>query len=194
MNSFSTPKKKGRKEKGFDQEGGGVVGRWCCEASDTCSLAVLQPPLSYVYQSLFKHKISIVDEDGGVWLVQYEGFVSAAQRHYRFTAGWTNLVKQRGIRVGKRFRQCSHQLVIACIASVCSLSRLFHLNCMSQMCCVMPCCVALCCAVLCCAVLCCAVLCCAVLCCAVLQYSTCIGMYTSTCIESVLDCTCRAEA
>ncbi|KAL3155684.1 hypothetical protein ABBQ32_012710 [Trebouxia sp. C0010 RCD-2024] len=62
--------------------------------------ASIKPPLSYVYQSLFKHKISIVDDGGEAWLVQYEGFVSAAQRHYRFTAGWTNLVKQKGIRVG----------------------------------------------------------------------------------------------
>lgn len=42
-----------------------------------------------------------MDDGGEAWLVQYEGFVSAAQRHYRFTAGWTNLVKQKGIRVGK---------------------------------------------------------------------------------------------
>jgi len=61
----------------------------------------LQPPLPYVYQSLFKHKVKIVDENGEAWTVQYEGFVSAAQRHYRFTAGWTNLVKQKGIKVGK---------------------------------------------------------------------------------------------
>ena len=61
----------------------------------------LQPPLSYTYQSLFKHKVNIIDELGEVWIVQYEGFVSAAQRHYRFTAGWTNLVKQKGIRVGE---------------------------------------------------------------------------------------------
>ena len=71
-------------------------GAWWFLTSDVC----LQPPLSYVYQSLFKHKITIVDEHGEAWLVQYEGFVSAAQRHYRFTAGWTNLVKQKGIKVG----------------------------------------------------------------------------------------------
>ena len=64
-------------------------------------LLPLQPPLPYVYQSLFKHKVKIVDEYGAAWPVQYEGFVSAAQRHYRFTAGWTNLVKQKGIKVGK---------------------------------------------------------------------------------------------
>ena len=64
-------------------------------------LCAMQPPLPYVYQSLFKHKVKIVDENGEAWTVQYEGFVSAAQRHYRFTAGWTNLVKQKGIRVGK---------------------------------------------------------------------------------------------
>lgn len=60
----------------------------------------IKPPLPYVYQSLFKHKVKIVDENGEAWTVQYEGFVSAAQRHYRFTAGWTNLVKQKGIKVG----------------------------------------------------------------------------------------------
>ncbi|KAL0022329.1 hypothetical protein WJX77_000675 [Trebouxia sp. C0004] len=60
----------------------------------------VKPPLPYVYQSLFKHKVKIVDENGEAWVVQYEGFVSAAQRHYRFTAGWTNLVKQKGIKVG----------------------------------------------------------------------------------------------
>lgn len=60
----------------------------------------VKPPLPYVYQSLFKHKVKIVDEYGAAWPVQYEGFVSAAQRHYRFTAGWTNLVKQKGIKVG----------------------------------------------------------------------------------------------
>lgn len=62
---------------------------------------ILQPPLSYTYQSLFKHKVSVIDELGETWTVQYEGFVSAAQRHYRFTAGWTNLVKQKGIKVGE---------------------------------------------------------------------------------------------
>ena len=70
-------------------------------ASHLCCM--LQPPLSYNYVSLFKHKISVVDELNETWTVQYEGFVSAAQRHYRFTAGWTNLVKQKGIRVGKSF-------------------------------------------------------------------------------------------
>ncbi|KAL0030998.1 hypothetical protein WJX79_007789 [Trebouxia sp. C0005] len=60
----------------------------------------VKPPLPYIYQSLFKHKVKIVDENGATWTVQYEGFVSSAQRHYRFTAGWTNLVKQKGIKVG----------------------------------------------------------------------------------------------
>ena len=72
-----------------------------------------------MYQSLFKHKISIIDEQGEVWVVQYEGFVSAAQRHYRFTAGWTNLVKQKGIRVGKLLQCCGYQLVLTCSAYVC---------------------------------------------------------------------------
>ena len=70
---------------------------------------LLQPPLPYVYQSLFKHKVKILDENGEAWTVQYEGFVSAAQRHYRFTAGWTNLVKQKGIKVGKTLT-ASHTL------------------------------------------------------------------------------------
>lgn len=59
-----------------------------------------------MYQSLFKHKVKVIDENGEAWTVQYEGFVSAAQRHYRFTAGWTNLVKQKGIKVGKMFNLC----------------------------------------------------------------------------------------
>ncbi len=50
-----------------------------------------------------------MDENGEAWTVQYEGFVSAAQRHYRFTAGWTNLVKQKGIKVGRTLT-ASHTL------------------------------------------------------------------------------------
>ena len=55
-----------------------------------------------------------MDEEGEAWVVQYEGFVSAAQRHYRFTAGWTNLVKQKGIKVGKLPWHCSHNHVLIC--------------------------------------------------------------------------------
>ena len=75
--------------------------------TDSCLVSgAVQPPLPYVYQSLFRHKVKIVDEQGEAWTVQYEGFVSAAQRHYRFTAGWTNLVKQKGIKVGKSSAHC----------------------------------------------------------------------------------------
>ncbi|KAK9841440.1 hypothetical protein WJX74_005905 [Apatococcus lobatus] len=52
------------------------------------------------YQALFKFKLSLTDEMGIQWPVQYEGFVSSGQRHYRLTAGWTALVKQKQISVG----------------------------------------------------------------------------------------------
>jgi hypothetical protein len=60
----------------------------------------LKMPLARGYQPLFKYQINITDESGKVWPIQYEGFVSSAQRHYRFTTGWTNLVKHKSITVG----------------------------------------------------------------------------------------------
>ncbi len=42
----------------------------------------------------------MVDEADYTWRVQYEGFVSASQRHCRLTAGWTNFIKLKDVRVG----------------------------------------------------------------------------------------------
>ena len=61
----------------------------------------LQPPLSTSFQPLFKHKIEVVDDMREGWTVQYEGFISSGQRHFRFTTGWTALVKNKGIKVGE---------------------------------------------------------------------------------------------
>jgi hypothetical protein len=52
------------------------------------------------YQLLFKHELNMVDEADYTWRVQYEGFVSASQRHCRLTAGWTNFIKLKDVRVG----------------------------------------------------------------------------------------------
>ncbi|KAK9861865.1 hypothetical protein WJX84_012148 [Apatococcus fuscideae] len=52
------------------------------------------------YQALFKFKLRLTDELGNQWPVQYEGFVSSGQRHYRLTAGWTALIKHKKITVG----------------------------------------------------------------------------------------------
>eukprot|EP00891_Asterochloris_glomerata_P008613 jgi/Astpho2/8613/Aster-05092 len=59
-----------------------------------------KPPLSTSFQPLFKHKIEVVDDMREGWTVQYEGFISSGQRHFRFTTGWTALVKNKGIKVG----------------------------------------------------------------------------------------------
>ncbi len=53
------------------------------------------------YQALFKFKLRLTDELGNQWPVQYEGFVSSGQRHYRLTAGWTALIKHKKITVGE---------------------------------------------------------------------------------------------
>ena len=58
------------------------------------------------YQALFKFKLRLTDELGNQWPVQYEGFVSSGQRHYRLTAGWTALVKHKQIGVGEDFSSC----------------------------------------------------------------------------------------
>lgn len=65
------------------------------------SRSAARTPGQQQYQALFKFKLSLTDEMGVQWPVQYEGFVSSGQRHYRLTAGWTALVKQKHISVGK---------------------------------------------------------------------------------------------
>lgn len=53
-----------------------------------------------MYQLLFKHDLVMVDDTDYTWKVQYEGFVSASQRHCRLTAGWTTFIKLKNVRVG----------------------------------------------------------------------------------------------
>eukprot|EP00884_Botryococcus_braunii_P022794 jgi/Botrbrau1/9199/Bobra.0236s0026.1 len=52
------------------------------------------------YAPIFKHEVNLVDEAQYTWKVQYEGFYSAKQRHYRLTTGWTAFIKMKRVVVG----------------------------------------------------------------------------------------------
>ncbi|KAK2079562.1 hypothetical protein QBZ16_001957 [Prototheca wickerhamii] len=52
------------------------------------------------FNSLFKHRLTIVDEAGEAWPVQYEGFMSSGQRHFRLTSGWSGLMRVQNVAVG----------------------------------------------------------------------------------------------
>ena len=53
---------------------------------------------------LFKFAILLVDEHDRAWPVQYEGFMSAGQRHLRLGAGWRYLCRANAVAVGERVR------------------------------------------------------------------------------------------
>ncbi|KAI7844704.1 hypothetical protein COHA_001792 [Chlorella ohadii] len=50
--------------------------------------------------TLFKHSIVVVDEQDRAWPVQYEGFMSAGQRHLRLGAGWRYMCRANNAAVG----------------------------------------------------------------------------------------------
>lgn len=52
------------------------------------------------YKSIFKHEINLVDVNGGVHSVRYEGIISSNQRHNRLTTGWCAAARSIGISVG----------------------------------------------------------------------------------------------
>ncbi|KAL6773956.1 hypothetical protein ACKKBG_A23215 [Auxenochlorella protothecoides x Auxenochlorella symbiontica] len=52
------------------------------------------------FNSLFKHRLVIVDEADEAWPVQYEGFMSSGQRHFRLTSGWSGLMRVQNVTIG----------------------------------------------------------------------------------------------
>ncbi|KAL4859773.1 Arabinosyltransferase RRA3 [Chlorella vulgaris] len=52
------------------------------------------------YTQLFKQKLTVVDDSDRAWPVQYEGFLSSGQRHYRLTSGWVGLMRAQNVAIG----------------------------------------------------------------------------------------------
>jgi hypothetical protein len=52
------------------------------------------------YRSIFKHEIRLVDVNGRIYSVRYEGIVSSNQRHNRLTTGWCAAARSIGVCVG----------------------------------------------------------------------------------------------
>ncbi|KDD73390.1 hypothetical protein H632_c2229p1 [Helicosporidium sp. ATCC 50920] len=57
-------------------------------------------PAGMNFNSLFKHRLTVVDEADKAWPVQYEGFMSSGQRHYRLTSGWSTLMRTQRVGIG----------------------------------------------------------------------------------------------
>lgn len=74
-----------------------------------CALLFPRPPnppashkaaIGNTFVSIFKHQLTIIDEKDRAWPVQYEGFVSSGQRHYRLTSGWSSLMRSQDACIG----------------------------------------------------------------------------------------------
>jgi len=52
------------------------------------------------YEALFKEQITIVDEKGAVFRIQYEGVSCNAQKHLRLTSGWRDYIRVHDVEVG----------------------------------------------------------------------------------------------
>jgi hypothetical protein len=77
------------------------------EAAHQAAVALDPPPPhasrlggSSTYTQLFKQRLTIVDESDRAWPVQYEGFLSSGQRHYRLTSGWVGLMRAQQVGIG----------------------------------------------------------------------------------------------
>lgn len=77
------------------------------EAAHQAAVALDPPPPhasrlggSSTYTQLFKQRLTIIDESDRAWPVQYEGFLSSGQRHYRLTSGWVGLMRAQQVGIG----------------------------------------------------------------------------------------------
>jgi len=52
------------------------------------------------YEALFKEFITVVDEAGSTFKVQYEGVSCNAQKHLRLTSGWRDYIRAHAVEVG----------------------------------------------------------------------------------------------
>lgn len=57
------------------------------------------------YEQLFKETITVVDDQGEEFSVQYEGVICNAQKHLRLTSGWRDYIRAHKVEVGES--QCS---------------------------------------------------------------------------------------
>ena len=53
------------------------------------------------YSALFKVPVTLVDEQGKHWMVQYEGSSYRDQKHPRLTRGWRDFVRANNIQIGE---------------------------------------------------------------------------------------------
>ena len=53
------------------------------------------------YSPLFKVPITLIDEMGQHWMVQYEGSSYRDQKHPRLTRGWRDFVRANNIEIGE---------------------------------------------------------------------------------------------
>jgi hypothetical protein len=54
------------------------------------------------YSALFKVPVTLVDEQGKHWMVQYEGSSYRDQKHPRLTRGWRDFVRANNIQIGEQ--------------------------------------------------------------------------------------------
>lgn len=76
------------------------------------------------YEQLFKEQITIVDDQGSTFRVQYEGVSCNAQKHLRLTSGWRDYIRSHNVQVGEcppntHWNACSCCKECAGVASLC---------------------------------------------------------------------------
>jgi hypothetical protein len=54
------------------------------------------------YSALFKVPVTLIDEQGKHWMVQYEGSAYRDQKHPRLTRGWRDFVRANNIQIGEQ--------------------------------------------------------------------------------------------
>eukprot|EP00879_Flechtneria_rotunda_P002979 GHRR01003197.1.p3 GENE.GHRR01003197.1~~GHRR01003197.1.p3 ORF type:complete len:153 (+),score=46.83 GHRR01003197.1:360-818(+) len=52
------------------------------------------------YELLFKQEVTLIDEQGSIFRVQYEGVSCNQQKHLRLTSGWRDYIRCHGVEVG----------------------------------------------------------------------------------------------
>eukprot|EP00879_Flechtneria_rotunda_P022918 GHRR01024222.1.p2 GENE.GHRR01024222.1~~GHRR01024222.1.p2 ORF type:complete len:166 (-),score=46.01 GHRR01024222.1:1103-1600(-) len=53
------------------------------------------------YELLFKQEVTLIDEQGSIFRVQYEGVSCNQQKHLRLTSGWRDYIRCHGVEVGE---------------------------------------------------------------------------------------------